>query len=78
MARRPVRRRAQRIVHPDAAGIDIGSDRHWVAVPPDRDEQPVRSFRSFMRDLHAVARWLRDCGIRTVAMESTGVYCQVS
>lgn len=62
------------IVHPDAAGIDIGAQFHVVAVSPDRDDQPVRSFRSFTQDLHALANWLKQVGIRTVAMESTGVY----
>ena len=62
------------LTHPDAAGIDIGSTSHFVAVPSDRDEQPVREFRSFTADLHRLAQWLMDCGIRSVAMESTGVY----
>jgi transposase len=61
-------------VHLNAAGIDIGSASHWVAVPEDRDDQPVREFRSFTPDLHALAEWLDSCGIETVAMESTGVY----
>jgi transposase len=61
-------------VNPNAAGIDIGSEEHWVAVPEDRDEQSIRSFGSFTEDLHALADWLRKCGIETVAMESTGVY----
>lgn len=58
----------------DAAGIDIGSDSHFVAVPADRDEQPVREFKSFTSDLYALADWLESCRIKTVAMESTGVY----
>ena len=62
------------IVNNDAAGIDIGSEEHWVAVPEDRDENPVRPFGCFTADLHAVARWLKACGVTTVAMESTGVY----
>ena len=61
-------------VHLNAAGIDIGSASHWVAVPEDRDDQPVREFRSFTPDLHALADWLDVCGIETIAMESTGVY----
>jgi len=70
-------RREQQIlekIHLHAAGIDIGSGSHWVAVPEDRDEKPVREFRSFTQDLHALADWLEACGIETVAMESTGVY----
>jgi len=58
----------------NAAGIDIGSEQHWVAVPEDRDENPVRAFGCFTSDLHALAHWLKKCGINTVAMESTGVY----
>jgi transposase len=71
------KRREQQIlqrVHLNAAGIDIGSESHWVAVPEDRDDRPVRQFRSFTQDLHALADWLSACGIETVAMESTGVY----
>ncbi len=62
------------IINNDAAGIDIGSEEHWVAVPQDRDENPVRPFGCFTADLHAMARWLKKCGVTTVAMESTGVY----
>jgi transposase len=58
----------------DAAGIDIGSDRHMVAVPEDRDEVAVRQFGAFTSDLCAIAEWLEQCGVKTVAMESTGVY----
>ena len=62
------------ITHPNAAGIDIGSASHYVAVPPDRDDEPVREFSSFTEDLHALADWLKACKVDTVAMESTGVY----
>ena len=62
------------ITHPNAAGIDIGSASHFVAVPPDRDDEPVREFASFTVDLNAFADWLTACGVDTVAMESTGVY----
>lgn len=58
----------------NAAGIDVGSESHFVSVPEDRDEKPVREFKSFTEDLHALADWLIECGIETVAMESTGVY----
>jgi transposase len=61
-------------VHPDAAGIDVGSRSHFVAVPPDRDERPVREFGAFTGDLYALADWLTECRITTVALESTGVY----
>lgn len=62
------------LLNPHAAGIDVGGAEHFVAVPPDRDPQPVRSFGSFTADLHQMAHWLKQCGITTVAMESTGVY----
>jgi len=58
----------------NAAGIDIGSRSHFVAVPADRDAQPVQEFPSFTPDLERLADWLTECGITTVAMESTGVY----
>ena len=61
-------------VHLNAAGIDIGSGSHWVAVPDDRDPQPVREFRSFTNALIELADWLTACDIDTIAMESTGVY----
>lgn len=61
-------------IQPDAAGIDCGSEYHYVAVPPDRDPQPVRAFRTFTSDLCQLADWLVQCGVKTVAMESTGVY----
>jgi transposase len=62
------------VLHSDAAGIDIGAEEIYVAVPADRAEHSVRSFGSFTRDLHDLCDWLRDCKVRTVAMESTGVY----
>ena len=61
-------------VHLNAAGIDVGSETHYVAVPADRDEHPVRKFSAFTRDLIHLADWLKACKIDTVAMESTGVY----
>jgi len=69
-------RREQKIletIHLNAAGIDIGGESHWVAVPDDRDEHPVREFKCFTHELIALADWLVICGIDTVAMESTGV-----
>lgn len=62
------------LVHPNAAGIDIASDVHYVSVPADRDELPVRNFGSFTENLHEIAHWLKQCRIDTVAMESTGIY----
>lgn len=61
-------------IHPNAAGLDIGSEMIVAAVPPDRDQQPVRAFATFTPDLQALVAWLVACGIDTVAMESTGVY----
>jgi transposase len=61
-------------VHPNAAGVDVHSEFHFVAVPDDRDEQPVRRFGAFTEDLVNLADWLTACGITSVAMESTGVY----
>ena len=62
------------IVHPHAAGIDVGNGAHYVAVPPDRDLHPVRRFECFTADLHRLADWLKNCRIKTVALQSTGVY----
>jgi transposase len=59
---------------PDAAGIDIGANEIWVAVPAERSDTPVRRFEGFTRDLIAIVQWLIQCGVRSVAMESTGVY----
>src|SRR5881396_1176606 len=61
-------------INPNAAGLDVGSTFHVVAVPGDRDDTPVRTFRTFSGDLHRLADWLAETGIKTVAMESTGVY----
>ncbi len=62
------------VVHPDAAGIDIGNESHYVAVPSTRDSQPVRRFGCTTGELQAMAEWLKQCRIQTVAMQSTGVY----
>lgn len=72
--RRPVLPPQLKHVHLHAAGIDIGSEFHFVAVPPDREEESVRKFGAFTADLEALADWLTRCRIETVAMESTGVY----
>jgi transposase len=63
-----------RSVHPHAAGIDLGSRTHFVAVPPGRGEEVVKEFGCFTTNLEAMATWLLEHGITTVAMESTGVY----
>src|SRR5437016_422307 len=62
------------VVHPNAGGIDIGNESHYVAVPPSRDSQSVREFGCTTAELKAMAVWLKQCRIRTVAMQSTGVY----
>lgn len=61
-------------INQNAAGIDLGSGEHWVCVPPSRAEQNVRRFGCFTPDLIAMADWLIECGVTTVAMEATGVY----
>ena len=62
------------VVHPRAAGIDVGKGTHYVAVRPDRDPEPARRFECFTADLYRLADWLQQCGVKTVAMQSTGVY----
>ena len=62
------------VIEPNAAGIDIGATEIFVAVPADRDPEPIRCFPTFTVDLERLADWLQQCRIRTVAMESTGVY----
>src|SRR5437660_5074674 len=62
------------VVHPHAAGIDVGNSAHYVAVRPERDPQPVRRVECFTADLRRLADWLQSCGVKTVAMQSTGVY----
>src|SRR4051794_4067738 len=74
----PIRPAAsQPIVHPHAAGIDVGSVEHWVCVPEDsvpKGQANVRSFGGFSADLDQLVEWLQACGIQTVALESTGVF----
>lgn len=81
MANKPKKRKVRKkasdqfeTVNLNAAGIDCGSEEHYVAVPTGRDDSPVRVFRSFTADLHQLADWLTECAIDTVAIESTGVY----
>jgi len=62
------------VMHPDAAGIDVGGTAHFVAVPNEAAEESVRQFGVYTRDLHALADWLQACSVKIVAMESTGVY----
>src|SRR4249920_1284034 len=62
------------VLHPDAAGIDIGNESHYVAVPPTRDTESVRRFGCTTAELKSMVEWLKQCEIRTVAMQSTGVY----
>lgn len=61
------------MVHPDAAGIDIGGHSHWVAVPPERGGETVREFTAFTSGLCEMVEWLKSQKVRTVAMEATGV-----
>lgn len=64
------------LINTNAAGIDIGAEFHYVAIPKGRDPEgkDVRNFGTFTADLYALAHWLKDCQIETVAMESTSVY----
>ena len=62
------------MIHPNAAGIEVGAKEHVVAVRADRDPEPVRSFKAFTPDLYELADWLKQCGVETVALESTGIY----
>ena len=62
------------VLEPNAAGIDVGAREMFVAVPPGRDEKPVRVFATFTEDLERLTDWLEQCGVTTVALESTGVY----
>jgi len=73
MARKRVSQRLE-IVHPDCAGIDVGKQKHYVALDPARSETPVRSFGSFTDELESLAEWLMACEVRVIAMEATGVY----
>jgi transposase len=70
----PKSRQALSLTHANAAGIDIGSATHFMPVPPDRDDEPVREFPRFTTDLNRLADWLDACAVDAVAVESTGVY----
>ena len=72
--KKKVKRQGLRIVHPYAAGIDVGSRKHYVAIPAECGDQTVRHFGCMTPDLHEMAKWLRQNRVDTVAMESTGVY----
>jgi hypothetical protein len=61
------------VVHADAGGIDVGNESHYVAVPPDRDSNPVREFGCWTAALNEMAEWLKSCRIETVAMQATGM-----
>lgn len=74
MAKKSVKRdRRMPVMRPHAAGMDIGAEEIYVAIPSDHDDEPVRCFGTFTCDLRALADWLQQCGIDTVATESTGV-----
>ena len=70
----PASAAALEVINPDAAGIDVHSDMHMVCVPADRDANPVRQFGANTADLQEIVAWLKKCRIKTVALESTGVY----
>jgi transposase len=79
-SKRYTRRRGKRlpkqleVLHPNAAGIDLGAQHHYVSVPEGRDQQAIRRFGSYTPQLRAMAKWLKKCAVTTVAMEATGVY----
>lgn len=62
------------VIQPDAAGIDISSKEHFIAVNPERSDNPIRCFGAFTEDLYAISAWLKECKVTTVAMEATGIY----
>jgi transposase len=70
----PASAAALHVINPDAAGIDVHSDMHMVCVPADRDANPVRQFGANTADLQEIVAWLKKCRVRTIALESTGVY----
>src|SRR6185437_16827246 len=78
--RRELERRLSReepgleIINRNVAGIDVGNESHFVAVPPEHDAQPVQEFGSWTADLERMAEWLKACRIETIVMQSTGVY----
>src|SRR5260370_42498411 len=74
MAKRIKKLEAIEIVHPNAAGLDIGAEEIWACAPPDREGETVKPFGTFTPDLNRLADWLVKYGVDTVAMESTGVY----
>jgi len=61
-------------IYPCVAGVDVGATELYVCVPEDRDVKPVRVFQTFTGELHRIAAWLKQCGVTSVAMESTGIY----
>lgn len=63
-----------KIVNPDSAGIDVGASSHFVAIPAERDAETVREFGCYTPDIQKMIAWLKQCGIKTVVMESTGSY----
>jgi transposase len=71
---KPKSDRAMSMVHPNAAAIDVGATLLMAAVRADRTPEPVRSFGTFTTDLHRLVDWFAECGVKTVAMESTSVY----
>jgi transposase len=72
--KKPRRKRDISPTHSNAAALDIGATMHVAAVGPDRASEPVRCFGTFTGDLHRLADWFEQCGVRSIAMESTGVY----
>lgn len=74
MSKKRIKKKSLPVVHERAAGIDVGSRFHVVAVPAEFSEDPVQTFNSFTGELHRLSAWLKSVGISTIAMESTGIY----
>lgn len=62
-------------VNERAAGIDAGAEHHWVAAPEYVPGEQVKTFPTNTPGLRLLAEWLKACGVETVAVEATGVYC---
>ena len=62
------------VVHPHAAGSEVGNESHFVGIKPGWCEEGVREFGWWTADLMRRVEWLKTHGVKTVAMQSTGVY----
>lgn len=74
-ARKKKNNRVLEQINHNAGGVDAGKEFHYVAVPEDRATPAVRRFSTTTSGLYELADWLVECGVDTVAVEATGVYC---